>query len=509
MNRNKLKQAGVLVLVAALAGSAGVWWARRDAGAMKPTGMPASNSSETKKPLYWYDPMVPQQHFDAPGKSPFMDMQLVPKYADDNSQAGDAPGVSIDGATAQNLGMRLATVTRGTVGSNIAASGVLAFNERDVAIVQAKRAGFVERVFARAPGDVIAAGAPLANVLVPEWAGVQQEFLALLSFGDPALIKAGRTRLRLAGMSEAMIRRVEQRHQPEAVSTITSPMGGVIQTLDVRAGMTLSPGQTLARINGLGTVWLDVAVPEAQTGGVRVGQHVSAILPAYPGESFTGKVSTILPEASLATRSVRVRVEFPNRGARLKPGMTAQVSIAAGATQSLLRVPSEALIRTGKRTLVMVAEKAGRYRPVEVTTGAESGEFTAITGGLQEGQQVVVSGQFLLDSEASLTGLATAPAPQIPAVAPAPQMPATGSAPKTPAVPLHSSEGQIVELSKTEVTIKHGPFKTLNMPGMTMSFPFARPQLAQSLKVGDRVQFAVRESDDGLIVERIQKATAP
>ena len=458
---------------------------------MKTTDMSASKTGEAKKPLYWYDPMFPQQRFDAPGKSPFMDMQLVPKYAAENSQAG-APGVNIDATTSQNLGMRLANVTRGTVGSDIAASGVLAFNERDVAIVQAKRAGFVERVFARAPGDVIAVGAPLVNVLVPEWAGAQQEFLALLTLGDPALINAGRTRLRLSGMPEALIRHVEQRRQPQAVGTITAPTGGVIQSLDVRAGMTLSPGQTLARINGLGTVWLDVAVPEAQIGSVRIGQQVNALLPAYPGESFAGKVSAILPEASLATRSVRVRVELPNRGARLKPGLTAQVRIAAGDAQSVLRVPSEALIRTGKRTLVMVAEKAGRYRPVEVRTGAESGEFTAITDGLQEGQQVVVSGQFLLDSEASLTGITTEPAPQMPA-----------------AVPLHPSEGQIVELSKTEVTIKHGPFKTLNMPGMTMSFPLARPELAQSLKVGDRVQFAVRESDDGLVVERIQKATAP
>ena len=489
MNKHTLKQAAVLMLVAALAGGAGVWWARRDSSTTN-MNMPASNAGDAKKPLYWYDPMFPQQRFDAPGKSPFMDMQLVPKYAEEGS--ADTPGVSIDAATSQSLGMRLATVTRGTVGSDIAASGVLAFNERDLAIVQAKRAGFVERVFARAPGDVIAAGAPLANVLVPEWAGAQQEFLALLSLGDPALIQSGRTRLRLMGMPDALIRRVEQRRQTQAISTITSPIGGVIQALDVRAGMTLSPGQTLARINGLGTVWMDVAVPEAQTGGVRIGQQVSALLPAYPGENFAGKVSAILPEASLATRSLRVRVELPNRGARLKPGMTAQVRIAAGDTPSVLRVPSEALIRTGKRTLVMVADKPGRYRPVEVRTGAESGEFTAITDGLQEGQQVAVSGQFLLDSEASLAGITTQPAAQMPA-----------------AMPLHESQGEIVELSKTEVTIKHGPFKTLNMPGMTMSFPFARPELAQSLKVGEQVQFSVREADDGLVVERIQKATAP
>lgn len=493
MNTHKLKQAAVLVVVATLAAGAGVWWARRDANTMTSADLPAGSVSADKKPLYWYDPMYPQQRFDAPGKSPFMDMQLVPKYADDDGGdaggAGDS-GVKIEAATSQNLGMRLASVTRGTVVMDITASGVLAFNERDVAIVQAKRAGFVERVFARAPGDVIKAGAPLVNVLVPEWAGAQQEFLALLAMHDPSLIAAGRTRLRLMGMPDALVRRVEQRRRTQPVSTIDAPIGGVIQALDVRAGMTLAAGQTLARINGLSTVWLDVAVPEAQTAGVRVGQHVTAELAAYPGELFTGKVSAILPEASATTRGVRVRVELPNRGGRLKPGLTAQVRIATGDPQHALRVPSEALIRTGKRTLVMLAEPGGRYRPVKVSTGIETGEFTVILDGLQEGQQVVTSGQFLLDSEASLTGL-------------------TGSEEKMPQSPpaavLHSAQGRIVELSKEEVTIAHGPFKTLNMPGMTMSFAFARPELAQSLQVGDRVQFSVREAEDGLVVERIEK----
>lgn len=489
MNKHTLKQGAVLIVVAALAAGAGVWWARRDGGAMPTTDMPASKTSDSKKALYWYDPMYPQQRFDAPGKSPFMDMQLVPKYAEAGA-GSEGSGLRIDPLASQNLGMRLAPVTRGAAVMDIAANGVLAFSERDVAIVQAKRAGYVERVFPRAPGDVIAAGAPLVNVLVPEWVGAQREFLALLGLGDPSLIEAGRARLRLMGMPEPLIRRVERRRQTQTVSTIDAPIGGVIQTLDVRAGMTLAAGQTLARINGLDTVWLDVAVEETQTANVHVGQHVTADLAAYPGELFSGKVSAILPEANPNTRGVRVRVVLPNRNGRLKPNLTAEVHITTGNTQDTLRVPSEALIRTGKRTLVMLAEPGGRYRPVEVSTGTETGEYTAILAGLNEGQQVVTSGQFLLDSEASLTGMidTTQKMPQ-----------------STPAVPLHAAEGRIIELSKKEVTIEHGPFKTLNMPGMTMSFTLARPELAQSLKIGDRVQFSVREAEDGLVVERIDK----
>jgi len=404
MKPTRLKQAALLLGVAVLAAGAGIWWARRDAAlpntATQP--VPASTTGAERKPLYWYDPMVPQQHFDKPGKSPFMDMQLLPKYADD---AEGAAALKVDSAVAQNLGMRLATVTRGAVAAEIAASGVLAFNERDVAVVQARSGGFVERVLARAPGDVIAAGAPLAVVLIPEWAAAQQEFIALLATNDASLIDAARTRLTLTGMPEAQIRRVEQTRQVQASTTIAAPIAGVIQTLDVRAGMTLAAGQTLARINGLGTVWLDVAVPEAQAGSVRVGQSVAAELPAYPGVTFSGKVSAILPEASLDTRSLRVRVELPNRDGRLKPGLSAQVRIAGAAQQDALRIPSEAVIRTGKRTLVMLAEDGGRYRPVEVRTGIETSEFTVILGGLEQGQQVVASGQFLLDSEASLRGL--------------------------------------------------------------------------------------------------------
>jgi Cu(I)/Ag(I) efflux system membrane fusion protein len=496
---NALKLAALLLLVAALAAGSGVWWARRDAapdaGGAKNAAQKSKAAAE-RKPLYWYDPMAPQQHFNAPGKSPFMDMELVPKYADagGDSGKGESAAMQIDAAVAQNLGMRLAAVTRGPVASEIAASGVLAFNERDVAVVQARSAGFVERVAAHAPGDVVAAGSPLAEVLVPEWTGAQHEFLALLGTGDASLIEAARDRLRLTGMPEALIRHVEQTRQPQTSTTIASPMAGVIQTLEVRAGMTLAAGQTLARINGLGTVWLDLAVPEAQAGSVRVGQHVTAELPAYPGETFSGKVSAILPEASLETRSVRVRVELPNRGARLRPGLTAQARIAGATRQDALRVPSEAVIRTGKRTLVMRALEDGRYRPVEVRIGQESGEYTVILDGLEEGQQVVASGQFLLDSEASLTGLAAA------------NNASPMKAEVRPVVKLDESDGRIVGLSKDDVTIAHGPFRKLGMPGMTMSFPFTRPGQARSLKVGDHVHFAVRDTDEGLLLESIEKA---
>lgn len=365
-----------------------------------PASAPASSDAASpagKKVLYWYDPMIPAEHHDGPGLSS-MGMQTIPKYADEGGSAADA-GVRVDSAAAQNLGVRLATVERGSVSGDLTVTGAIDFNQRDVAIVQSRAAGFVQRVYARAPGDVIAAGAPLADVLVPEWGGAQAEYDSVRRTGDAALIAASRERLRLLGARGAGGR---------GMTTIRSPLGGVIQTLDVRAGMTLSAGQTLAQVSGLRTVWLNAAVPEAQAGLVRIGRPVRAELAAYPGESVAGRVVAILPTAQAESRTLTVRIELPNPGGRLRPGMFATVHLGGDAASGLL-VPSEAVIRTGKRDLVMVAGPGGRYQPVEVRLGREGGGKTEVVAGLAEGQKVVASGQFLLDSEASLGGINAKP----------------------------------------------------------------------------------------------------
>ncbi|MGO3027637.1 efflux RND transporter periplasmic adaptor subunit [Pseudomonas helleri] len=407
MTFNKTKVTGLVVAALALGVAAG-WWA----GQPRDTGMAPSMAANETKALYWYDPMFPQQKFDKPGKSPFMDMQLVAQYADDKA---DAQTLRVDPGQSENLGVRLATVSRGMLATRIMASGVLGFNERDVAVVQARTPGFVERVYNLAPGDVLKPDAALADVLVPEWAAAQEEFLALKRVGDSALLAAARQRLRLTGMPPALIAQVERSGKVQPVLTVTSPVGGVLQTLNVRQGMTLALGETLAQVNGLGSVWLTVAVPEAQAAAVAPGQTVEARLPAFAGEVFKGTVSTILPQTNADSRTLQVRVELANPGARLRPGLTAQVSLEQGIDQHVLWVPGEAVIRTGHQALVMLAEEGGHYRPVEVLTGPENDGQTAILQGLQEGQQVVSSGQFLLDSEASLKGLDVTPlAPNLP-----------------------------------------------------------------------------------------------
>lgn len=462
------------------------------AGRITTSGAPSAPSAEPsgRQALYWYDPMYPAQKFDKPGKSPFMDMQLVPKYAGEASAQG---GVQIDPAKTQNLGVRLATVERGTLSSSVSATGVIEFNERDVAVVQARAAGFVQRVYGRAPGDIVRAGAPLADLLIPEWAGAQGEFLAVERTGDPALIQAARQRLRLLGMSEALITSVERSGRVRSVATVSTPSGGVIKTLSVRSGMTVAAGQTLAEVNGLSRVWLNAAVPETMSGEVRVGQTASATLASYPGEVFTGRVTAVLPQAQAESRTLTVRIELPNAGGRLRPGLFATVQLA-GADRPALLVPSEAVIRTGRRTLVMVAGAGGRYSPAEVKTGREGGGRTEVIAGLSSGEKVVASGQFLLDSEASLSGVAARPLSS-----------ATSQSTK-PA--MYESVGRVEQLTGDRVTLSHEPIPALQWPAMTMQFRLPDPAMASGVKAGDRVTFTFEPAPAGPTLRRLSRAPA-
>lgn len=392
MNRPMLVLAAVALLVA---GAGGGWWLAKHRVDQPP--MTEANEQEV---LYWYDPMVPQTHFDKPGKSPFMDMELVPRYA---NEAAPAAGVQVPSAVQQNLGMRLVRVERTALASRIDAAGVMGFNERDVAVVQSRAAGFVQKVWPLAPGDRVRAGDPLVELLIPEWAAAEQEFLAVRSSGDRALVAVASDRLSLLGMDTAEIERLQASGVAQSHFILRAPASGLVQALDLRVGMNLAAGQTLLRIGGLDSVWLEVAVPEALAGNVRVGDRAEVRLADRDG-SIQGRVSALLPALNDATRTLRVRVELANRDGRLRPGQSAQVTLNGAAKGEALVVPTEAVIRTGKRSVVMVADEGG-FRPVEVTLGAEIGDRTVISSGLTEGQQIVASGQFLLDSEASLRGV--------------------------------------------------------------------------------------------------------
>jgi Cu(I)/Ag(I) efflux system membrane fusion protein len=456
-------------------------------GAPSATGAaPASPQAPDRKVLYWHDPMFPQHKFDKPGKSPFMDMQLVPVYA---GGEGDEGKVAISPRIQQNLGIRTAAVTLGTLALPLEAVGSVAFNDRDVALVQARAGGFIEKLHVRAALDPVRKGQPLVELYVPDWIAAQEEYLSVRRMTGrdvDALLDAARQRMRLAGMSDEHIRAVEASGKPQARMTLTAPIGGVIAELGAREGMTVTPGAPLFRINGLGTVWIYAEVPENIASRVRPGTAVEARVASSPETALKGRVSAILPEINPATRTLKVRIELPNPGGRLVPGMFATVTFTPGKGREVPIVPTEAVIQTGRRSVVIVALGDGKFAPVEVELGAEANGQTEIRKGLAPGQQVVVSGQFLIDSEASLKGT-------LARMGDASAMDASGKSATT----THRAQGKVEAIGREEVTLSHGPVPSLQWGDMTMGFKPPPTGLPKGIKVGDRVSFEFRATKDG------------
>lgn len=393
---------------------AGYWWGHT------PSPAPTSPKATGGQVLYWYDPMVPTQHFDKPGKSPFMDMQLVPKYAEAADQAN---AVRVSPALEQNLGIRLGKVERAALPAHVRAVGSVAFDERLLEVVQSRVDGYITDLNVKVPLVRVRRGQPLATVLAPQWLEAQQEYLTLLdaqSQSAPGLRAAARERLTVLGVPDAAVSRIEETRRANPSTVIRAPIDGVVTELGAREGASFAAGTVLFRINGLSRVWVNAQVPEAQASVAVADCAVEARADAWPGVVFKGRVLSVLPQVDFQTRTLTARVALENPDFRLAPGMWVNVDLTGPVAAPLLFVPSEAVIATGKRSIVIVAKQGGSFDVAQVSTGLEEEGRTVILSGLSEGQSVVLSGQFLIDSEASLTatlerltaGDASTPAPQ-------------------------------------------------------------------------------------------------
>jgi membrane fusion protein, copper/silver efflux system len=366
-----------------------------------PSDAAPAQSNERKKPLYWHDPMVPGPRFDKPGKSPFMDMQLVPVYADEASGEG---GVKISPQTLQNLGIRTATVESGTFARRIDTVGAVRADERRMSVVQSRAAGWVERLHVRAANDPVKRGQLLAEIYAPDVLAAQEEYVLALRHGDPDLMRAAKERLFLLGLSEAQVQRIAQSGSAERRVALYSPVSGIVAELGVREGAQVTPGMALFNLVDLSSVWVTAEIIENQAAWIGQGNRTEVRVAALPGKVFVGPVDYVYPEITAASRTLKARIVLDNRAGELKPGMYADVRLFGSDKQDVLTVPNEAVIRTGTRSVVVLAEGEDRFRPVEVEAGFETGDRTEILKGLEKGQTVVASGQFLIDSEASLRG---------------------------------------------------------------------------------------------------------
>jgi membrane fusion protein, copper/silver efflux system len=377
--------------------------------AMHGEGVPAAQppaSGTDKKPLYWFDPMKPQEHFDKPGKSPFMDMQLVAKYPEEatGSAAAPAGSIAIDPRVVQNLALRLGAVERGDFARVVDTVGVVAVDEHRIEAIEVRQPGWVEVLDVRAVGDPVRRGQRLAGVYAPDLLATQQELLIARNSEDAQLIEAARRRLTLFGLSAIQIAHIEKTGRAERRIDYYAPFDGYVMDLGARQGAAVTPGTVLFQLATLDTVWINAEVPETQAAWIQPGDAAMAELPARPGERFQGRIDYLYPELMQATRTLKVRIAVKNPGNHLRPGMFAGVHLRGTTQDQVLTIPTEAVIKTGTRSVVIIADDGAHFRPALVRVGAEHGGRSEILEGLSAGQNVVVSGQFLIDSEASLRG---------------------------------------------------------------------------------------------------------
>lgn len=382
-----------VALFAAVA--SGYWWGR--SRAEPPFSTSANPPQGERVVLYWYDPMVPDQHFDKPGKSPFMDMMLVPKYAD-----GDASGgIRVDPGLRQSLGVRTVVAEPGLLEAGIRVPGTIAWNLREEHVVSARVDAVVDRLYVRAPFERVHAGEPLATLIAPEWSTAIAEARAVgqgASASARDLRGAAAARLRALGLPTGA------RVLGNARVMLTAPAAGIVSEIGARQGEAAPAGTLLFRLNGDDRVWLEAAIPQAGLAGIGVGTPAVATVDAFPGETFGGEVEALLPKVDRDSRTQEARIVLDNPAGLLAPGMFAQVTLQPIAAKAYPLVPTNALIGSGDEARVIVQADDGGFTPVAVHAGRSSGGMTEILSGLVGGERVVASGQFLIDSEASLSG---------------------------------------------------------------------------------------------------------
>ncbi len=481
-------------------------------------GVVQDNSGKTV--LYWYDPMVPNQKFDKPGKSPFMDMQLAPKYANASSngnEGNDENSVEISAQTTQNLGIRLEKVAMQSFGKSFSTIGRIEPNERRIYVVQTRVPGFVERLTLRAVGDPVSKGQKVAEIYAPELLAAQQEYLTILSLNgidnDNSLKDAARSRLKLLGMTEGEISAITKSGQASPRFGVYAPASGVVTELGVREGGQLMAGSSLVQIVDLSQVWVIAEVPERDAARLKLGIAVEVQLQSLPGEVFNGKVAYLYPMLNDSARTLQVRIELTNQGNRLRPGMFANI-VFTGQKYEALSVSSDSIIATGKRKIVIVKEANG-YRPVEVITGQEHDQMTEILSGLAVDEAVVISGQFLIDSEASLSGVlarlshnnqsstekllspnkvASSKSSSKPEMADMRETPKVLETADSNKIKMPNGRGRIIELDiqSSKVILYHEPIEALGWPAMTMGFKVKDSKQLNQLKAGDAVEFDLK-----------------
>jgi membrane fusion protein, copper/silver efflux system len=370
---------------------------------MSDTAVNVADAAQEEKPLYWVAPMDPNYQRDKPGKSP-MGMDLIPFY--DNKAAGvDAgPGsISISPDVVNNLGVRTALVESKVLQTEIKTVGYVKYDEDQLLHIHPRVQGWIDKLYVKAAGDPVKKGQALYEIYSPALVNAQEELVLALERNNKRLVSAAEDRLKALQIPSKAISMLKKNRKVQQNVTFYSPQTGVVDNLNIRQGFYVKPGTSLMSIGALNQVWVEAEVFEEQAASVVEGLSVNMSLDYLPGKVWQGRVDYVYPTLDVKTRTLKVRLRFDNANRELKPNMFAQVTIHTKSTGETLLIPKEAVIRTGSMDRAVLVLGEGRYKSVEVKLGRTSEYFAEILMGLKEGERIVTSAQFLLDSESSKT----------------------------------------------------------------------------------------------------------
>ncbi|WEN43035.1 Cation efflux system protein CusB [Thauera sp. GDN1] len=480
----------------AIAAAAGYWFAQVQHGAAPaaqvgaadavPTAPPATPAAEgERKILYYRNPMGLPDTSPVPKKDS-MGMDYIPVYADDKPD--DSGAVVVSPARIQTLGVRTAEVELRAVDSTVRASGRIEIDERTQVVVAPRFEGWIERLHVNAIGDPVKKGQPLFTAYSPELQSTGEELriaerLASQSAAqDPVASESAR---RLAEATRARLRNLQVAGQAGARQVFHAPVSGVVLEKEAIEGGRFMPGDPLFRIADLSKVWIIADVYEQDLARVQVGQGAQVTLEAYPGRSFAARVGYLYPTLDAATRSTRVRLELDNPAGLLRPGMFAQVALAAGDTTPKTVVPTSAIIDDGERRVVLRALGEGRFKPQPVKLGERGRDMVEVLEGVEAGDRVVVSANFLIDSESQLKAALSN------------LMEADGT--EQAGAPSYQTDGTLeaIDAAAGILTLTHGEIPVLSWPAMTMDFMISDLALVKDIPPGTPVRFAFKAGEPG------------
>ena len=441
----------------------------------------SSTDSEEPEILYWVAPMDSNYRRDKPGQSP-MGMDLVPVYANEATTSEDE--VQINPLVEQNMGVRTASVKKGTLDRKIHAVGYVEYDENALHHIHTRVEGWIEQLSVKASGDPVTAGQVLFEIFSPELVNAQEEYLLAKSNDNREMRDAAAGRLEALGLSSEQIQELSDSETTSQRVRVFAKSGGVVGMLGVREGVHVTPATHAMSIAELDRVWIVAEILERQSGYVEVGQKVEFELEANPGHIYKGSVDYIYPELDPITRSLQVRIMFESNNEVLRPNMFAQVTILAEGTEPVLHVPSEAVIRGGRTDRIVLAAENGIYRSVPVVVGMEVDARVQILDGLKEGDSIVTSGQFLIDSESNIE------------VAIARYEEEKKEAERPTKVKVNATI-RSTNHEEMKIRVKHDRVPEWKWGSMTMNLKVAEESLLDGLESGQKVVLELEKKPDG------------